>query len=466
MRVLIAAAALAACSSSSFAAGIARVDFAIGNVTAVAPDGRSRQLSRGSEIDVGDTVNTQQGRAQLRFSDGAYMSLQPQTEFKVDEFKFSGKQADPSDNIVMSLLKGGMRTITGLIGRANRNNYRLRTDVATIGIRGTEYSVKYTNSIEVFCADGSIFLQNDGGILQLNGGQGGYVASNDTPPQQTENRPNLPPESPVNQELLEQEDVTDPVNPIQEANPPIPLAATLLTGAVPLNTALAGYDTCGDFCFNVLSMPDSSGELDSAGRLIAFGDPAGQNPPRMTTVGTASIADAGNDGIVAWGRWTNGVLAGDGDLGGDGFTADLTNSGISLHYVVGTPTPLSDISALQGQGTTATYSLLGATSPTTRQGDVGSVTGGQLVAHFGSMQVDMTLSLSIASRSYGISAAGMQISGSEFSGGGTASGCQFQCSTSVAGFFAGPDAARAGTAYRINDGGSSTSVFGTAAFVR
>ncbi len=168
------ASAMAVCfPASGLAAGVARVDFASGAVSATAPDGRSRALSKGSEIEVGETVSTQAGRAQLRFSDGAYMSLQPRTEFKVEEFKFSGKP-EAGDSIVMNLLKGGMRTITGLIGRTNRDAYRLKTEVATIGIRGTEYTVKYTNSIEVFVADGVVSVENQSGSFTVPGGTGSW----------------------------------------------------------------------------------------------------------------------------------------------------------------------------------------------------------------------------------------------------------------------------------------------------
>jgi hypothetical protein len=161
------------------------------------------------------------------------------------------------------------------------------------------------------------------------------------------------------------------------------------------------------------------------------------------------------------------VLGGDGNLGGNSFTADLTNSGMSLHYVAGTPTPATDISALQGTGVTATYALLGGTSPTSMSQGVGSLTGGQLTARFGLMQVDMVLDLSIASSAYTIRASGMQISGSGFSGSQiSTAGCQFACSSTVEGFFAGANAARAGAAYHINDGGTSNSVFGTAAFTK
>ena len=38
----------------------------------------------------------------------------------------------------------GLRTITGLVGRSNRDNYKVTTAVATIGIRGTEYTGAFT----------------------------------------------------------------------------------------------------------------------------------------------------------------------------------------------------------------------------------------------------------------------------------------------------------------------------------
>ncbi|HWY23269.1 MAG TPA: hypothetical protein VNX47_00020, partial [Nevskia sp.] len=40
-----------------------------------------------------------------------------------------------------SLLKGGFRSISGLIGKLNHDEYRVSTPVATIGIRGTDYLV-------------------------------------------------------------------------------------------------------------------------------------------------------------------------------------------------------------------------------------------------------------------------------------------------------------------------------------
>src|SRR6185295_6540241 len=99
--------------------------------------GARRALAKGSELNPGDVVLTNAGRAQLRFADGAYVSLQPQTEFKIDQFEFDEKSGG-AGKAFLSLAKGGLRTITGLIGRRNRLEYQLQTELATIGIRGTE----------------------------------------------------------------------------------------------------------------------------------------------------------------------------------------------------------------------------------------------------------------------------------------------------------------------------------------
>src|SRR5882672_9860199 len=133
----------------------ARVDFAIGDVAAVNKAGQSRTVAKGTVIEEGETINTNNGRTQLRFTDGAYVSLQPQSEFRIDQYRYEGKQ-DGSERTYISLLKGGLRTITGLVGRTNKKNYQVTTTVATIGIRGTEYTIAYTNSITGSVGEGEI----------------------------------------------------------------------------------------------------------------------------------------------------------------------------------------------------------------------------------------------------------------------------------------------------------------------
>jgi hypothetical protein len=163
------------------AAGAAKVDFALGDVAAVRADGTRRPLARGAEVQAGETVDTGSGRTQLRFSDGAMVSLQPQTQFRIDAYEFKG-ETDGSEKGFFSLLKGAMRTITGAIGKADRKAYRLDTAVATIGIRGTEYAVAYGRSITVTTNSGLIEVCNQGGCLLVEAGQSAYVPDANTSP--------------------------------------------------------------------------------------------------------------------------------------------------------------------------------------------------------------------------------------------------------------------------------------------
>jgi hypothetical protein len=93
---------LLALISTAFAgqaqAAAGRVEFAIGPAMVVGADGRTRPAARGTEVDAGDTVRTQQNaRVQVRMADGAYISLQPNTEFGIKDYKFEGK-TDGSEN--------------------------------------------------------------------------------------------------------------------------------------------------------------------------------------------------------------------------------------------------------------------------------------------------------------------------------------------------------------------------------
>jgi len=97
----------AAYPALSYATGAATLDFAAGSVTAVSAAGSQRNLGKGSEVGSGDAVVTGDGgRAQLRFTDGGMVSLQPGSEFRIDNYRFSGKE-DGEEKGFFSLLKGG-----------------------------------------------------------------------------------------------------------------------------------------------------------------------------------------------------------------------------------------------------------------------------------------------------------------------------------------------------------------------
>jgi len=112
----------------------------VGEVRILGRDGAPRAAARGAELRDGESVVTgANGLAQLRFADGGMISVRGNTELKLDRFAYRG-QDDRGASLFMSLLKGGFRSVTGLIGQLNRDGYKVNTPFATIGIRGTVHN--------------------------------------------------------------------------------------------------------------------------------------------------------------------------------------------------------------------------------------------------------------------------------------------------------------------------------------
>ncbi len=149
--------------SSSYGATTAgRVAFATGTPEAIDESGGQRVLIKDGEIHSGDTIYTKQGVLHVKFTDGAFMSFDPNTHFQIEDYQFNGKQ-DGSEKGSYHLQKGGLRTVTGLIGKKNRKAYSLRTSVATIGIRGTKFYVKLIDG-------GLLIHMGEDGAIEVNDG--------------------------------------------------------------------------------------------------------------------------------------------------------------------------------------------------------------------------------------------------------------------------------------------------------
>ena len=161
-------------AGACFAQGAATVVFATGEARIEASDGSPRAAQRGAAVQSGETLDTRDGRIQLRFADGAGMSLQPSTRLRIDDYRFSGgaEQAGEDDRSFLRLLKGGFRTLTGLIGKHKREQYRVDSVVATIGIRGTDYSALLEDdSLLVHTYAGLVEVCSSVSCLQVGAGE-------------------------------------------------------------------------------------------------------------------------------------------------------------------------------------------------------------------------------------------------------------------------------------------------------
>jgi hypothetical protein len=131
-RILAAALALAPLAAGA-AAG--EFSFVTGEVTLTKANGQRSTPVKGTPVDPGDRVATgANGMAQLTMVDNARLSLRPATQFQIEAYP---QRPEAADGAVLSLIKGTLRTFTGLLASGNRDKFVMKTRVATVGIRGS-----------------------------------------------------------------------------------------------------------------------------------------------------------------------------------------------------------------------------------------------------------------------------------------------------------------------------------------
>lgn len=163
------------------------------------PDGSTKLLSVKSEVQEGDVLTTENDAyARVKFVDGGELVLRPNSQLKVATYSFSEKEPK-NDNIFLNLLKGGLRAVTGLVGKRNRDAVNYSTATATIGIRGTHFGMLFCNAdcasfpmpggmppppdgLHVDVASGAIMVTNPAGQQLVNAGQFGFVGGPNMPP--------------------------------------------------------------------------------------------------------------------------------------------------------------------------------------------------------------------------------------------------------------------------------------------
>jgi hypothetical protein len=163
-------------------------------------DGTVKVLGLKSEVESGDTLVAEKNTyAQIRFIDNGEITLKPGTTFHIENFAYEAGKPE-ADSAAFSLVKGGLRSITGLLGKRNKEKFSLKTPSATIGIRGTTFIATFVPpagldapapapvgrpgapiapplppGLHLQVTDGAIVVTNNGGSQGFQAGQFGYV---------------------------------------------------------------------------------------------------------------------------------------------------------------------------------------------------------------------------------------------------------------------------------------------------
>ena len=194
-------------SAAALAAEAGTVTHLSGTLSVQRADGTVRILSQKSEVHRGDVLTTQRDSyAQINFTDGSSMTMRPNTQLKIEEYRFVQDQP-AEDSTFLRLIKGGLRTVTGLIGkRGNQDAYKIGTNTATIGIRGssgdtldcvngcegvTSTSDRLEPGVYHATYTGSYVMQNGAGDQVIGEGQFGFTRDANSAPVMLPSDPGL-----------------------------------------------------------------------------------------------------------------------------------------------------------------------------------------------------------------------------------------------------------------------------------
>ncbi len=181
---------------------VGRIGLLRGTLKARGEDGEERAMTLGGPVLEQEVLTTGAGsHALLVFRDDTRVSLQDSTEFQVQAQKYYAAKSGENE-ASYRLLKGGMRTLTGAIGRESPDRFRVSTPVATTGIRGTGFDLvcrglcrsqgplrgqltaggSLPDGLYSYVWQGSIFLGNAAGEFDIGTRQGAFLPDADSRP--------------------------------------------------------------------------------------------------------------------------------------------------------------------------------------------------------------------------------------------------------------------------------------------
>jgi hypothetical protein len=185
-------------AGSTFAQSVGTVTDLSGPLLARKADGVVMVLAQHSSVEQGDLLESEKNTyTRIKFIDNSEVTLRPNTQFKIDAFSYDEAKPE-NDNILVSLIKGGLRSVTGLLGKRNKEKVKFNTPAATIGIRGTNFGALFCqndcgtvptasgsvpqNGLYVDVVQGAIVVANPAGSQTFQAGSFGFIANLNTPP--------------------------------------------------------------------------------------------------------------------------------------------------------------------------------------------------------------------------------------------------------------------------------------------
>lgn len=397
-----------------------------------APEKAREPLNKGDKVFETDTIITgKKGSAQLVMADGAFIAVRPNTSIRLDKYRYEQEKDEWVGESVITLLKGCFRSITGLIGKKNKENYRVKTAIANIGIRGTDHEPLYIPEPlegEVPIGEpglydkvnsGETYIETEAGVVSIYPNQVGYVSdqmsvavvedtipdvyeqysatlstgaagSNDDDSEASAQQSTFisefsgPIDDPAKDELI----TTD--MPVVEGDPVRRGVGTVTWSDTIDNKGILGFNTDEK---NIIA--------DEDGRFTGYQLPSANmpNPSETQTVsivnpttGTRQLAAHFSETGIHFGTWAADAIN---RISFDGSDENSPAGNGLVHWITGTssdPDYLSQI--ISG---TQVYTFDGGTSPTNQDGIAGTLDSATLSVDFSRQAVDTSLQMTVNS---------------------------------------------------------------------
>ncbi|MCA2998605.1 MAG: FecR domain-containing protein [Rhodocyclaceae bacterium] len=385
--------------------------------------GQRMIATQGFEVDPGDVIIAgADGMAQLSMIDQAKLSLRSNSQLRIERYQ---RKTGDQDGAVLSLLRGTLRTFTGLLTASNRDKYQMKTRVATVGIRGSGNILVHEEEEGTPPTTINHTIEGSHIISSLTGNFAPVVTlPNDTVKVESGKPPERIPTPPLilnssNTMVAKEEAGSTKQGAAPEPAPaPAPSPTVNAAGSGSVSTGGSGNTTAPppvvtNIVSPVVIASDPTGLRDivlaGAGTtysgqataaqirlegigLRAFNSvPGGAGTSATITGGTIAdprTFDIGNNSSITIGRWnspSNLLLTGLGSFNGPA---------ASTHFAYGSsgyPPYLSDV--LTG---TVSYQRIGATSPTNDGGVSGTLTTATLDVNFSARLLNASLGISMA----------------------------------------------------------------------
>ncbi len=400
--------------------------------------------ARATLVNVGDLIRTSaDGNIHINMIDGAFLSLRPGSEMRVEKYEYNPMQTTVGDAVI-GLIRGTLRTFTGEIVSRNRDRFKMRTAVATLGIRGSGNVLAHYDAIGTInhtLTGAHAVTSNAGGTLVSMPGQTIQVLPGQAPryiptPAFIAQAASPPPKSTGGSEpekAAEPAATAATTSTITSATPPPPStssASQANTSAVAAVLAATRTVTGGVYTLRGLGLPvppgyqglfvqtnaagNTSAVLNAAGQLIEirnadisaniYGNatfPAGYLPfgsPNATGIfsgGTHLDGFSTADGSVTIGRWSGGSLT----LVNNTLPSTDANyrtvlqlGSQSASYGLVIPTLSSIATTFTG---TTSYNLLAATAPVDARGNVGTLSSATVGVNFSLLTARLNAALAV-----------------------------------------------------------------------